>query len=161
MPEVTILSFTLNGKKLETAINPGKTLLEVIRKNLQLTGTKKACGEGECGACTVLLDGLPVNSCILPAMKAQGREVMTIENFSQDGEISALQQAFLESGAVQCGFCTPGVIMSSKALLDRVEKPSEEEIKNELSGHICRCTGYIQFVDAVKLAAERREKDVQ
>ncbi|KKM09824.1 hypothetical protein SY88_16660 [Clostridiales bacterium PH28_bin88] len=150
-----VLRFTLNGEPVEVAAGPAEPLVEVLRNKLRLTGTKKGCGEGECGACTVLLDGMPVNSCLVPAMKAQGKTVVTIEGLSASGELHPIQEAFIEAGAVQCGFCTPGVVLSAKSLLDREELPPDEEIKTELSGHLCRCTGYIQFVEAVKIAQQR------
>ncbi|MCL5935706.1 MAG: (2Fe-2S)-binding protein [Firmicutes bacterium] len=150
-----VLKFTLNGNQLEVNVEPSETLSDVLRKKLFLTGTKKGCGEGECGACTVLLEGRPVNSCLLPAMKARGKTVVTIEGVSSSGELHPIQEAFIEAGAVQCGFCTPGVILSAKSLLDRETDPTEEEIKTELSGHLCRCTGYAQFVEAVKKAHKK------
>lgn len=150
-----MLSFILNGNQVEVFVQPSESLADVLRKKLLLTGTKKGCGEGECGACTVLLQGRPVNSCLLPAMKAQGKTVVTIEGVSASGELHPIQEAFIEAGAVQCGFCTPGVILSAKALLDRETNPTEEEIKTELSGHLCRCTGYAQFVEAVKKAHKK------
>ncbi|MEW6663528.1 MAG: (2Fe-2S)-binding protein [Bacillota bacterium] len=155
MNNLKLISFHLNGEQTEVLVEPAETLLEVLRKKLLVTGTKKGCGEGECGACTVLLDSKPVNSCLIPAMKAQGRSVITIEGLSEAGQLHPIQQAFIEAGAVQCGFCTPGVILSAKSLLDRETFPLEEEIKTELAGHLCRCTGYVQFIEAVKLAAEK------
>jgi len=149
------LNFILNGEPVTVRVRPDELLVDVLRKKLLLTGTKKGCGEGECGACTVLLDGKPVNSCLIPAMKAKGREVLTIEGLSKSGELHPIQEAFIEAGAVQCGFCTPGVILSAKALLDKTPAPSEEDIKTELSGHLCRCTGYVQFIDAVRRAAQK------
>ena len=150
--------FHLNGEPVEVEVCPDELLVDVLRKKLLLTGTKKGCGEGECGACTVLLDGRPVNSCLVTVMKVQGKEVVTIEGLSTSGEMHPLQEAFIEVGAVQCGFCIPGVILSAKALLDKEALPSEEEIKVELSGHLCRCTGYAQFVDAIKIAARKMGK---
>ena len=152
------LNFTLNGENVSVQVRPDELLVDVLRKKLFLTGTKKGCGEGECGACTVLLEGKPVNSCLVPALKAGGKQVVTIEGLSKAGEMHPIQKAFIEAGAVQCGFCTPGVILSAKALLDENALPSEEEIKIELSGHLCRCTGYAQFIDAVKIAAKRMGK---
>jgi len=149
------LHLNINGKDTTLEVQAGDNLSKVLRENLYLTGTKQGCMEGECGACTVLLDGKPVNSCLVPAMKANGKKVITIEGLSENGELHPIQEAFVEAGAVQCGFCTPGVILSAKALLDRDEMPSEEAIREELSGHLCRCTGYAQFIDAVKLAAEK------
>ncbi len=136
-------------------IDPSHSLADVIRYDLGLTGTKKGCEEGECGACTVLVDGLPVDSCIVPAMKAQGRSILTIEGLEQNGELDPIQEAFVEAGAIQCGFCTPGVVLSAKALLMREENPTKEEVRDELSGHFCRCTGYLQFYDAVRIASEK------
>lgn len=149
------IKFTLNGEETRVEIEPGELLLDVLRRRLFLTGTKKGCGEGECGACTVLLDGRPVLSCLLPAMKVQGRLVTTIEGVGDEEALHPLQDSFLEKGAVQCGFCTPGMVLSSKSLLDQHPNPSVEEIKQALSGHLCRCTGYIQIVEAVKDAAEK------
>lgn len=136
-------------------IDPSHSLADVIRYDLGLTGTKKGCEEGECGACTVLVDGLPVDSCIVPAMKAQGRSILTIEGLEQNGELDPIQEAFVEAGAIQCGFCTPGVVLSAKALLMREENLTKEEVRDELSGHFCRCTGYLQFYDAVRIASEK------
>lgn len=153
------IRFTLNGRAVSAGVEAGETLLDVLRTRFQLTGTKKGCGEGECGACTVLLDGKPVNSCLVPAMKASGCEVVTIEGLSNSGELHPIQEAFVEAGAVQCGFCTPGVILSARALLDREEFPAEDDIRRELSGHLCRCTGYVQFVEAVRLAAGKLKGD--
>ena len=136
-------------------IDPSHSLADVIRYDLGLTGTKKGCEEGECGACTVLVDGLPVDSCIVPAMKAQGRSILTIEGLEQNGELDPIQEDFVEAGAIQCGFCTPGVVLSAKALLMREENPTKEEVRDELSGHFCRCTGYLQFYDAVRIASEK------
>jgi carbon-monoxide dehydrogenase small subunit len=149
------LTFTLNEEQTRIEIEPGDLLLDVLRRKLFLTGTKKGCGEGECGACTVLLDGAPVLSCLLPAMKAQGREVTTIEGVGSEQGLHPLQESFLERGAVQCGFCTPGMVLSSKSLLERDPNPTEQEIREALSGHLCRCTGYVQILEAVKEAAEK------
>jgi carbon-monoxide dehydrogenase small subunit len=149
------LTFTLNGEQTRVEIEPGELLLDVLRRKLFLTGTKKGCGEGECGACTVLLDGNPVLSCLFPAMKAQGRAVTTIEGVGGETSLHPVQESFLEKGAVQCGFCTPGMVLSSKSLLERRPKPTEQEIKEALSGHLCRCTGYVQILEAVKDAAEK------
>jgi carbon-monoxide dehydrogenase small subunit len=149
------IRFCLNGRQTEIEIGPGELLLDMLRRRLFLTGTKKGCGEGECGACTVLLDGKPVLSCLLPAMKAHGREVMTIEGMAEETKLHPIQESFLDAGAVQCGFCTPGLILSTKGLLNRRHKPSEAEVKEAISGHLCRCTGYIQILDAIKLAVNR------
>lgn len=149
------LKCVVNGKDVAIMIDPSHSLADVIRYDLGLTGTKKGCEEGECGACTVLVDGLPVDSCIVPAMKAQGRSILTIEGLEQNGELDPIQEAFVEAGAIQCGFCTPGVVLSAKALLMREENPTKEEMRDELSGHFCRCTGYLQFYDAVRIASEK------
>jgi carbon-monoxide dehydrogenase small subunit len=144
------LTMILNGEKVTVNVRPSATLVEVLRDQLELTGTKIACGEGECGACTVLLDGRPVNSCLMPALKAQGREVTTVEGLARAGELDLLQKAFVEHGAVQCGYCTPGMLMSAKALLDGNPNPTEDEIRLAISGNLCRCTGYAKIVEAVK-----------
>jgi carbon-monoxide dehydrogenase small subunit len=140
----------LNGEEVTMHIEPDALLADVLREHLGFTGTKEACGEGECGACTVLLDGRPVTSCLVPALKAQGREVGTVEGLSSGGELHPLQKSFIEHGAVQCGYCTPGMLMSAKALLDRNPHPTDEEIKEAISGNLCRCTGYVKIVEAIK-----------
>ena len=149
---VTMQSLTmiLNGEQVTVQVKPSATLVEVLRDQLELTGTKVACGEGECGACTVLLDGQPISACLLPALKAQGREVVTVEGLASLGELHPLQKAFVEHGAVQCGYCTPGMLMSAKALLDRSPNPTEDEIRLAISGNLCRCTGYAKIVEAIK-----------
>ncbi len=147
------LTVMLNGQEVTVEIKPDALLLGVLRDQLELTGTKEACGEGECGACTVLLDGEPVTSCLVPALKAQGRTVMTVEGLTSEGELHPLQRAFIDHGAVQCGYCTPGMLMSAKALLDRNPHPSEEEIKHAVSGNLCRCTGYVKIIEAIKAAS--------
>lgn len=149
------LNCVVNGRDVQCSVDPGSSLVDFLRRDLGLTGAKKGCGEGECGACTVLLDGKPVNSCIVPVMKAQGMNILTIEGLAQAGELHPIQEAFIEAGAVQCGFCTPGVILSAKSLLEEFENPTEDDVKEALSGHLCRCTGYLQFYDALKLAAEK------
>lgn len=146
---------TVNGKELTAAVSPETRLLDLLRDNFYLTGTKEGCGVGECGACTVLLDGRAVNSCMVLAAQARGREIVTIEGVQGDnGELHPLQDAFIKTGAVQCGFCTPGMIISALALLRQNPDPTEEEIADALAGNLCRCTGYKQIIDAVKLAAE-------
>jgi aerobic-type carbon monoxide dehydrogenase small subunit (CoxS/CutS family) len=151
-----VIKFNLNGDLTSIQILPEETLLQVLREKLNIKGVKKGCGEGECGSCTVLLDGHPVVSCLLPAAKVANRNVLTIEGVSEGGKLHPIQEAFLEAGAVQCGFCTPGMILSAKALLDRCPSPSEEEIRTALSGNICRCTGYVQIQQAVKIAAQKK-----
>jgi len=148
------VTLKINGeqRQVETAAN--QTLLYLLRDDLGLTGTKDGCREGECGACTVLLDGEPVNSCLVLAGQADGREVLTVEGLAHNGQLHAVQRAFVEAGAVQCGFCTPGVIMAAVALLSRDPKPSEHQVREALVGNLCRCTGYNKILDAVRLAAE-------
>lgn len=146
------LTMTLNGEPMTVEVEPSDLLVDVLRDKLGLTGTKIGCSEGECGACTVIMDGQAVLSCLLPAMKAHGREVVTIEGLGRDGELHPLQQAFIEKGAVQCGYCIPGMIMSAKALLDENPQPDAEEIEEAIAGNLCRCTGYLQIVEAIEAA---------
>ncbi|MBX9231406.1 (2Fe-2S)-binding protein [Coprococcus catus] len=147
------LDFILNGEACHTEIPEDATLLKVLRDILHLTGTKEGCGEGDCGACTVLVDGRSVNSCLFPAVQAEGCQVMTIEGVEAHPELARIQKAFVDYGAVQCGFCSPGMIMSTVALLQKYPKPTEEEIRRGLSGNICRCTGYQAMVDAIQSLA--------
>ena len=147
------LRMGLNGEEVTVQVEPDALLIDVLRERLGLMGTKEACGEGECGACTVLLDGRPVTSCLVPARKAHRREVLTVEGLAFEGELHPLQKAFIEHGAVQCGYCTPGMLMSAKALLDRTPHPTDEEIKEAISGNLCRCTGYVKIVEAIKAAS--------
>ena len=147
------LDFILNGEACHTEIPEDATLLKVLRDILHLTGTKEASGEGDCGACTVLVDGRSVNSCLFPAVQAEGCQVMTIEGVEAHPELARIQKAFVDYGAVQCGFCSPGMIMSTVALLQKNPKPTEEEIRRGLSGNICRCTGYQAMVDAIQSLA--------
>ena len=147
------LDFILNGEACHTEIPEDATLLKVLRDILHLTGTKEGCGEGDCGACTVLVDGRRVNSCLFPAVQAEGCQVMTIEGVEAHPELARIQKAFVDYGAVQCGFCSPGMIMSTVALLKKNPKPTEEEIRRGLSGNICRCTGYQAMVDAIQSLA--------
>lgn len=152
------LSFKLNGQDISIQILPNTLLVDLLRDRLGLTGTKTGCRQGECGVCTVLLDGDPVNSCLLPAVKVAGRSVTTIEGLAtEDGRLDIIQERFISEGAVQCGFCTPGMIMNAKALLDREALPSETDIKKAISGVLCRCTGYRKIVQAVKAASEAKE----
>ena len=149
-----IIKFSLNGESTELEIEPHLTLLQLLRDKLELTGTKEGCGMGECGACTVLVDGKAVNSCILPAMEVDGKSVTTIEGLTDtQGNLHPIQKAFIEYGAVQCGFCSPGMVLSAKALLDENPKPTEEEIRHGIAGNLCRCTGYLQIVQAIKAAS--------
>ena len=147
------LTMTLNGQEVTLEIEPSDLLAYVLRDKLGLTGTKIGCDEGECGACTVILDGQAVDSCLLPAMKADGCEVVTVEGLAKGGELDPLQQAFIDKGAVQCGYCTPGLLMSARALLDENPHPSEQEVKDAIAGNLCRCTGYLKIIEAIKEAA--------
>ena len=147
------IDLNVNGQTYEVETQPWRTLAEVLRDQLNLTGTKISCAEGHCGACTVIINGRAVNSCLMLIAEAQGKEILTIEGLSEDGELHPLQDAFVTHGAVQCGFCTPGLIMGAKSFLADNPDPSEEEIKKALSGHLCRCTGYVQIIEAVKAAA--------
>jgi len=154
-----VVAFRVNGFEVRVPVDPNQRLLEVLRRTLGLTGTKEGCGEGECGACTVIVDGRVVNACLYPAPEVEGREVTTIEGLlGEDNRLSPLQESFVERGAIQCGFCTPGMILSAKVLLDRNPDPSDEEIREALAGNLCRCTGYVQIVEAVKVAAGRRRE---
>jgi carbon-monoxide dehydrogenase small subunit len=149
------MKITVNGKAFNLKIEPSAMLADVLRDELSLKGTKIGCRQGECGVCAVLLDGEPVNSCILPALKAQGRSITTIEGLAgSDGKLDPIQEAFMDEGAVQCGFCTPGMIINAKALLSKIPRPTERQIREALSGVLCRCTGYHKIVEAV-LAASR------
>ncbi|CAA7600559.1 2Fe-2S ferredoxin-type iron-sulfur binding domain protein [Acididesulfobacillus acetoxydans] len=151
------LRFTVNGQKQVLEVEPQARLLDVLREQLGLTGAKEGCGEGECGACTVLVDNLAVNSCLVLAHQARGRSVTTVEGLAPSGKLDALQQAFIQKGAIQCGYCTPGMLMSAKALLLRKPKPTEEEIRMALAGNLCRCTGYVNILRAVQDAAGTAE----
>lgn len=146
---------TINGRDYSLEVEPRKTLLAVLRDQLLLTGTKEGCGTGDCGACTVLLDGQPVTSCLMLAVEADGREVTTIEGIASDGQLHPVQQALVEVGGMQCGFCTPGFVLSAVALLEENPKPSGDEIRRALAGNLCRCTGYTKIVEGVQLAARR------
>ena len=147
------ISFKVNGADVTVLVSAHARLVDVLRESLGLTGTKEGCSAGECGACTVIVDGRSVNSCLYPALEVEGRSVLTIEGLSSGNRLGPIQQAFVDAGAVQCGFCTPGMIMSTKALLDARPDPTDEEIRRALVGNLCRCTGYVQIVDAVRRAA--------
>ena len=149
------VEFTLNGNIRRFDVEPNQLLLNLLRENLYMTGTKYGCGIGECGACTVLVDGEPVLSCLTLVVDVDGRNVETIEGLAEGDDLDVIQQAYLEEGAVQCGFCTPGMILTAKALLDENPNPTEEEIREYLKGNYCRCTGYVNIIKAVKKAAEK------
>ncbi|MCX8022264.1 MAG: (2Fe-2S)-binding protein [Syntrophorhabdaceae bacterium] len=145
------IRFRLNGEEMVCDVEAHWTLLYFLREIMGLTGTKEGCGYGECGACTVIIDNEAINACLYPIMEVEGKDVTTIEGLvSQNGELHPIQKAFIEEGAVQCGFCTPGMIMSAKALLDENKDPTEEEIKEAIAGNLCRCTGYVKIIDAIK-----------
>jgi len=148
--ELTKLKFTLNGEPVEILVSADKTLLRVLREDIRIMGTKEGCEEGECGACTVILDGKAVNACLVPAAQLEGRNVLTIEGLSDGKRLHRIQQAFVDTGAIQCGYCTPGMVMSAYALLSENPNPDEDEIRNAISGNLCRCTGYQKIIDAVK-----------
>ena len=148
------LNLSVNGDPVSLAIEPHLTLLELLRDTLGLTGTKEGCGAGNCGACTVLLDGEPVNACLLLAVEAEGSQVITVERLTDNGDLHPVQEALVAHGGLQCGFCTPGVVLSSVALLKRNPRPTEVEIRDALAGNLCRCTGYDKIVRAVQAAAE-------
>ncbi|MBM7855966.1 carbon-monoxide dehydrogenase small subunit [Desulfohalotomaculum tongense] len=154
-----ILKMILNGKPVERRISPGDTLLDVLRGDLGLSGTKKGCGRGECGACTVIMNGKAVNSCIVPAPRAMNARIETIEGIGTVEKLHPLQETFIHCGAIQCGFCTPGMIMSAKALLDKNSNPTREEIKEAVAGNICRCTGYVKIEEAIMMAAEMIKRE--
>lgn len=148
------LKLKINGKEYHVKVKPYKRLLDVLRDELHLTGTKEGCGIGECGACTVIMDGKAVNACLVLAASAEGREIYTIEGLEENGRLHPLQEAFIRHNALQCGFCTPGMIMSAKALLDKNPRPTREEIKEAISGNLCRCTGYHQIIAAIEEVSE-------
>lgn len=155
----TIIKVNINGEPVEMAVEPNTTLLAFIREQVGLTGVKHGCGLGDCGACTVIMDGKPVNSCLVLAVQANGRDVITIEGLAQNGRLHPIQRSFVDNGAIQCGFCTPGMILSAKALLDKNPKPSEEQIRRAISGNLCRCTGYQKIVEAIQEAAQDMQSE--
>ena len=155
--EVLHLKFNLNGNEVSTKIQPNLLLVDLLRDVLNLKGTKVGCREGECGVCTVLVNGEPVNSCILPAMKVSGQSVTTIEGLSKEDELDPIQEAFVDEGAIQCGFCTPAMVLTAKALLEKNPHPDESQIRQSLSGVLCRCTGYSKIVKAVQKASLNRK----
>ena len=154
MKDMIDVTLHVNGVRYDAAIRPWRTLLEVLRETLSLTGTKRSCGEGQCGACTVLIDGKAVNSCLYLAVEAHGRKIQTIEGpVEGDPLVQQLQRSFANKGAIQCGFCTPGMIVQARSLLAETAEPSEQEIREALVGHLCRCTGYVQIIEAIQDAA--------
>jgi carbon-monoxide dehydrogenase small subunit len=150
-----IIKLNINGESYEVAAEPWRTLLEVIRDTVGLTGTKKGCDEGDCGACTVLMDGKAVNSCLILAIEVQGKAVTTIEGLSEGDKLHPIQEAFVEHGGLQCGYCTPGMILSAHAFLLKNPTPSEEEIKFAIAGNLCRCTGYVKIIESIQAAADK------
>ena len=152
-----IINLTVNGDTYELAIEPWRTLLEVLRENLGFTGTKKSCGLGTCGACTVIINGSPVLACLTLAFEVEGIDILTIEGISQKGSLHPIQESFIKHGAIQCGHCTPGMIISAKGLLDKNPHPNKDEIKKALAGNFCRCTGYKKIVEAVEAVSEGKE----
>ncbi|MGD8984911.1 MAG: (2Fe-2S)-binding protein [Desulfobacteraceae bacterium] len=148
------ISFTLNGKPYALSVKPWRTLLELIREDLSFTGTKEGCGQGECGSCTVIMGGKTVNSCLVPALEADNQEIITIEGLVDGDNLHPIQDAFVEQAGMQCGFCTPGMIISAKALLDKNPNPSEKEIREGIAGNFCRCTGYTKIIESISAAAE-------
>jgi aerobic carbon-monoxide dehydrogenase small subunit len=151
------INCTVNGQACTLAAHPLARLLDVLREQLELTGTKEGCGEGECGACSVLIDGELVNSCLVPVLQVAGTQIKTIEGIAADAQLHAVQQAFIEAGGTQCGICTPGMVMAAVNLLAQTPAPTEAEIRNGLAGNLCRCTGYIKIFDAVMRACQRNE----
>ena len=152
------IQLKINGEEYKLEVKSNDTLLDIIRNRLSLTGTKRGCDTGDCGACTVLFEGRPVNSCLVLAIETDGKEVITIEGLTKEGKLDLVQEAFIEQGAIQCGFCTPGMVLSAKALLDENSNPTESEMKTAIAGNICRCTGYVKIVKAISSAAEKMRK---
>jgi carbon-monoxide dehydrogenase small subunit len=152
----TLISLKINGELHEPAVDPNRTLVDLIRYDLGLTGTKKGCDMGECGACTVIMDGRPVTSCLVLAIQANGMEILTIEGVAEDNALHPIQQAFVDKGAIQCGFCTSGMILAAKDLLEKNPNPEEKEIRRSISGNLCRCTGYQKIVEAIRSAGVSR-----
>ncbi len=147
-------SFQINGAEREIDAPPMKRLLDALREDLRLTGTKEGCGEGECGACSVIVDGEVINSCLVPVCQTQGAKIITVEGLARDGRLDPLQQAFLECGGAQCGICTPGMLIAARVLLDTNPHPARDEIKEAIAGNLCRCTGYVKIIDAIEQTAK-------
>lgn len=156
-----LINLKINGESYQLNVKPNLLLLDLLRYDIGLTGTKRGCDTGECGACTVLLEGRPINSCLMLAVEANEKNILTIEGMAKDGKLHPLQEAFIEKGAVQCGFCTPGMLLSAKALLDANSNPQEEEIKKAIAGNLCRCTGYTKIIKAIISAAEKIKRREQ
>jgi carbon-monoxide dehydrogenase small subunit len=152
------IKFTINGEIRELEVENARTLLEVIREDLCLLGTKAICGRGECGACTVLMDGLAVNACLVLAVDASGKNIETIEGLAREGKLHPIQEAFIEKGAIQCGFCTPGMVLTAKSFLAKNPDPGEQEVRTAIAGNFCRCTGYVHIVDAILSAALKKKE---
>jgi len=160
LPQVP-LELVVNGEKVQELVDPTMTLLDFLRINLKLFGAKVGCGEGECGACTIIMNNRAVNSCLILAVEAQGANILTVEGLSKNGKLSILQQEFIKQDALQCGFCTPGFLMSARALLDRNPNPTVEEVKEGIAGNLCRCTGYQSIIDAILSAAKREREELK
>ena len=152
-----LVRFEVNGITQEVETPPMRRLLDVLRQNLQLTGTKEGCGEGECGACSVIIDGMVINSCLVPACQVDGSRILTVEGLARDGRLDPLQQAFLECGGAQCGICTPGMLIAARALLDENAQPTRDAIKEAIAGNLCRCTGYVKIIDAIEHAVAMKQ----
>jgi len=151
-----MINIQINGTAHALDVPPMKRLLDVLREDLHLTGTKEGCGEGECGSCSVIVDGEVINSCLVPVCQVSGSTILTVEGLARDGRLDPLQQAFLECGGAQCGICTPGMLIAARALLDETPRPSREDIKEAIAGNLCRCTGYIKIIDAIEQSASSR-----
>jgi carbon-monoxide dehydrogenase small subunit len=149
------IQFQVNGKPSSLEASPMRRLLDVLREDLRLTGTKEGCGEGECGACSVIVDGEVINSCLVPVCQVNGSTILTVEGLARDGRLDPLQQAFLECGGAQCGICTPGMLIAARALLEVNAHPSREDIKEAIAGNLCRCTGYVKIIDAIEQASDK------
>jgi carbon-monoxide dehydrogenase small subunit len=152
------INLNINNEKYNLSVKPNTLLLDLLRDEIGLTGTKRGCDTGECGACTVLINGVPVNSCLVLAVEVDGKDITTIEGLSHNGKLHPIQETFIEKGAVQCGFCTPGMILSAKALIDNNPDPTEQDIKVAIAGNLCRCTGYKKIIEAISAAAERMRR---
>ena len=155
MKHLLPIALRVNGETHDVLVAPWRTLLEVLRESLALTGTKRSCQEGQCGTCTVLIDGKPINSCLYLAVEAQGKDILTIEGLAKGGVLDQIQKSFVQKGGIQCGFCTPGFVLATKSLLNDNPNPSEDEIREAMVGHLCRCTGYVQIIEAIQDAVSQ------